>query len=577
MYLINTNTYRLREFQDLAEVPPYAILSHTWGIDEVLFKDMQGDSNSTKAKNGYRKVEGMCKKALAHGYDYAWIDSCCIDKSSSAELSEAINSMFLWYKEAAVCYAYIEDMPAPKSRGLTRAEVVDHLRRSRWFGRGWTLQELLAPATVIFYDSAWRNVGTKAGFAIDISEFTNIHLTALLRPDELSAFSVAQRMSWAAGRTTTRVEDRAYSLFGLFDVNLPPLYGERDKAFLRLQQEIIKQNPDLSILCWDSLPRYGPSVLPKPSYSLFAASPDDFEHCKSIDSGLMSRVGAIATVQDLHIIDANVISIAEMVSAELDEPGGRSLPPDELFSDSGHVRRYVLHLASDHRRGITYGIYLKKIQPCRFTRDLALPIFTIGPGDTVTSRATKWLADTLQRDVFISMQPDSPQRRDPATDGVYLPFLNLMPWWIKGNPFDLTPLDCVRRLGFHPTGDQCIVLALSVPVDKTGVDVLLVLTWEQGWVGQLMTGAEHPKAYKYFLKRSRSEQLLRYKIPSSTGIAYIPGYTISEICGEQWKISVSVTDEAELLPHVSETGLVYVAELWVEKIGSGERFKVESL
>ncbi|KAL8409678.1 hypothetical protein RB594_007939 [Gaeumannomyces avenae] len=249
MYLINTNTYHLREFQDLANVPPYAILSHTWGKDEVLFKDMQGDSNSAKAKNGYGKVKGMCKKALAHGYDYAWIDSCCIDKSSSAELSEAINSMFLWYKEAAVCYAYIEDMPAPKSRGLTRAEVVDHLRRSRWFGRGWTLQELLAPATVIFYDSAWRSVGTKAEFATDISEFTNIHLAALLGLDELSAFSVAQRMSWAAGRTTTRVEDRAYSLFGLFDVNLPPLYGERDKAFLRLQQEIIKQNPDLSILC----------------------------------------------------------------------------------------------------------------------------------------------------------------------------------------------------------------------------------------------------------------------------------------------------------------------------------------
>ncbi|KAL8382912.1 hypothetical protein RB595_006607 [Gaeumannomyces hyphopodioides] len=574
MYLINTKTYRLEQFQDPAEVPKYAILSHTWGKDEVLFKDMQQEPFSANAKKGYGKVEGMCKQALAHGHDYAWIDSCCIDKSSSAELSEAINSMFLWYKEAAVCYAYIEDMPAPTSRVLTRDQIVDHLKRSRWFSRGWTLQELLAPATVIFYDSAWRNVGTKSGFAHDIAAFTKIHLPALLGTQELSAFTVAQRMSWAAGRKTTRIEDRAYSLFGLFDVNLPPLYGERDKAFLRLQQEIIKHSPDLSILCWDSLPQYGPLVQPQPPYSLFAASPDDFEHCGGISSPLWSRTGAIATVQDLHIIDTGTIGLAEIVSNDFAEPG-RPLPPGELASDSSHVRRYVLSLAADGQ-GFQYGIYLKKIRPCRFIRDLALPIYTARPNSTVTSWSIKWWTNTFQRNVFVSTRTDASQALYYTHLGVYLPFLNLVPW-ISKNPFDLTPVDCVRRVVFFPTRDECIALPLSVPVGKTSVDVLLVLHWNRRWVGQLMTVGEHPKAYKYFLKLSISEQLFRSRIPSGTGIDAIPNYAILELCGEQWRISVSVTDERETLTFESEEHSVYVAELWVERMGSGERSKIMSV
>ena len=184
-----------------------------------------------------------CRLAREQGLSYAWIDTCCIDKSSSAELTEAINSMFNWYKESAICFAFLSDLPALKSKVLE-----NELRLCRWFTRGWTLQELIAPKSVEFYDQGWQRRGTKQSLQQELSAITGIDLEILEDSNLLSTIPVARRMSWASRRKTSRVEDRAYSLLGLFDVNVPLIYGEGPKAFIRLQEEIMKQNNDLSLV-----------------------------------------------------------------------------------------------------------------------------------------------------------------------------------------------------------------------------------------------------------------------------------------------------------------------------------------
>ena len=176
--------------------------------------------------------------------------SCCIDKSSSAELSEAINSMFRWYRGAEVCYAYLSDVPnAPPSSG----EAWGHIHKSKWFTRGWTLQELVAPKDLRFYSKDWQPLGTKAQFADMISSMTKIG-TRFLFGDNLDLASIAQKMSWAANRQTTRLEDQAYSLLGIFDINIPLLYGEGSKAFQRLQHTLLTTYPeDQSLFVWGKI------------------------------------------------------------------------------------------------------------------------------------------------------------------------------------------------------------------------------------------------------------------------------------------------------------------------------------
>ncbi|OBZ69667.1 hypothetical protein A0H81_10442 [Grifola frondosa] len=205
--------------EEFTKTPPYAILSHRWRRDEVLFRDIQ-DLPHAKTLKGYSKVSHACAKAVEDGFDWIWIDTCCIDKTSSAELSEAINSMYAWYRDAAVCYAYLDDVHSNddcEARGSS-------FRRSRWFTRGWTLQELIAPRRVVFFSRGWTDIGTRAGLVDTIETITRVHRLVLLKvPVKLS---IAARMSWAAGRETTRVEDRAYSLMGIFGVNMPAIYGE---------------------------------------------------------------------------------------------------------------------------------------------------------------------------------------------------------------------------------------------------------------------------------------------------------------------------------------------------------------
>ncbi|KAF4331713.1 het-domain protein [Fusarium beomiforme] len=223
------------------DVPAYAILSHTWGSAEVTFKDLMDARGEDKP--GYDKIRFCGKQALRDGLQYFWVDTCCIDKSSSAELQEAINCMYRWYRSAAKCYVYLADVSEPtvhSNDAFSRQPWMPAFRNSRWFTRGWTLQELIAPASVEFFSREGTKLGNKNSLEKAICETTGIPSNAL-RGSPLSNFSSSQRLSWIEKRNTTKAEDKAYSLLGIFDVQMPLLYGEgREKAFRRLQEEIDK-------------------------------------------------------------------------------------------------------------------------------------------------------------------------------------------------------------------------------------------------------------------------------------------------------------------------------------------------
>lgn len=249
MYLLNTSSLQLQYFHNVFKVN-YAILSHTWGEEEVSFDQLQ--SGSYKHLAGYRKIQAACDLSYKDGWNWVWIDTCCIDKRSSAELSESVNSMYNWYESARVCYAYLEDVSSITEHNASLLpkyiRTCKSFQESRWFKRGWTLQELLAPRLVIFHDRNWIQIGSKFSLEAEVSAATGIGIDHLRKPRGASA---AQKLCWASRRETTRVEDEAYCLLGLFEVNLPLIYGEGRKAFRRLQEEIIDSYGDHSIFAWD--------------------------------------------------------------------------------------------------------------------------------------------------------------------------------------------------------------------------------------------------------------------------------------------------------------------------------------
>lgn len=265
MRLLDVDTYQFVVIQNPRQrtrvgksVDRYAILSHTWDAEgqELSYQDWQvwlrKDSGfeEIQIRSGFTKIMDTCHMAKKMGYSQVWIDTICIDKSSSAELSEAINSMFAFYTHSAVCLAFLSD--------VNEADGDEGFMRSRWFTRGWTLQELLAPKDVQFFDRRWKPLCSKYQLEETglISKTTGIPNLYLLNIRPLSSASIAERMSWAAKRVTTRVEDASYCLLGIFDINMPLLYGEADKALLRLQEEILKVSTDQSIFTWSWLPEF---------------------------------------------------------------------------------------------------------------------------------------------------------------------------------------------------------------------------------------------------------------------------------------------------------------------------------
>lgn len=289
MWLLDVHTRRLELFRD-RNIPPYAILSHRWGDDEVSFHDLRDGTG--RGKGAYAKIDMCCRIAcrqveypapesaiwrtsktpnrppLGQALSYIWIDTCCIDKTSSAELSQAINSMHSWYEKAAICYAYLSDVHRPRNRDDSCGEAIV---KSVWFSRGWTLQELIAPVELFFFDHDWVMLGTKLQFSYHIADMTSIPRKVIVKESLSSKEPVAAVFSWAAKRRTTREEDRAYSLLGLLDVNMPLLYGEGFKAFHRLQEILLSTRNDTTILAWSRIADPG-----LPTSGIFANSPSDY-------------------------------------------------------------------------------------------------------------------------------------------------------------------------------------------------------------------------------------------------------------------------------------------------------------
>ncbi|OAQ76079.1 HET domain-containingprotein [Purpureocillium lilacinum] len=314
MRLINVESLVLEDFMaGGSDAPPYAILSHTWGNEEVTFQDfINPDQTVRSRKQGFAKISKTCSLAKSEGLKYAWVDTCCIDKTSSAELTEAINSMFQWYRDAVTCYAWLADLPS--SAVVDGRPEKTSLSRCRWFTRGWTLQELIAPRAVQFFDQAWAPCGTKASIGEMLTEITMVNASVLEDPELLPTLSIAQRMSWAATRQTTRVEDMAYCLLGIFDVNMPMLYGEGSRAFLRLQEEIARESNDLSIFAWRA------TQADRQHSGVFAASPADFAQSGSVqlagdtvyspeftltNKGLRMNVNLYSAKEDAYLLKLN--------------------------------------------------------------------------------------------------------------------------------------------------------------------------------------------------------------------------------------------------------------------------------
>ncbi|KAK2614193.1 hypothetical protein N8I77_001042 [Diaporthe amygdali] len=279
MRLINATSLKIEEFGP-RNLPKYAILSHTWGDCEPTFAEWCSvvTRRWKSSKPGFAKVFATCKQARRDGLSHIWVDTVCIDKTSSAELSEAINSMFAWYEKAYVCYVYLADVPSQLPRGV---DLLELMGSSRWFSRGWTLQELIAPDHVVFYSKSWTHLGTKKAFSSFLSKVSGIDQLCIQKEKALREYSIAQRMSWAADRVTTRPEDIAYCLLGVFGINMPLLYGEGNRAFIRLQEEIIRQSDDHSILAFNT---------PLSTNSLFADHPNLFRGMKNLQPKLLSRI-----------------------------------------------------------------------------------------------------------------------------------------------------------------------------------------------------------------------------------------------------------------------------------------------
>ncbi|OAG09555.1 uncharacterized protein CC84DRAFT_1137308 [Paraphaeosphaeria sporulosa] len=358
MRLIDVDTLEIKAFSE-QDVPDYAILSHTWGADEVTFQEMSlitrmnsvsqafssqrsDDSREGNAgrvyesgavmvamemlvhggwgagtnvpntseealmrREGYCKIIQSAKEAKSLGYQWVWIDTCCIDKTSSAELQESINSMYKWYKESSICLVYLNDV-APSIAATIDTQATfeaasNAFTNSRWISRGWTLQELVAPTALRFYYQDWTLMGDKREFLEELSNATGIPIF-VLDNGELSELSIAERMSWASYRQTTRIEDMAYCLLGIFDIQMPLLYGEGEKAFIRLQEEILKTTDDYSLFAWRVVTSDSGSASKSVYRGLLARSPLEFRHCSSVErENTTCTLPMSATAIGLHL------------------------------------------------------------------------------------------------------------------------------------------------------------------------------------------------------------------------------------------------------------------------------------
>ncbi|KAL4791508.1 HET-domain-containing protein [Aspergillus venezuelensis] len=283
MRLLDATPFELVEFPP-DQLPPYAILSHKCETGEVLLEDLVRGVATSKPR--FEKLRRAATQAIHDGLNYIWVDSCCVSKDSSAELSESINSMFAWYQDTQTCYVYLSDV-----------ESGEDLSSCRWFTRGWALQELIAPADVLFFSRNWMALGSKTDLCEPISNITGIDIEYLCGYRDFESASIAQRMSWATNQETTRPEDIAYCLLGIFGVNISLLYGEEaSRAFIRLQEKTMRRSDDQSIFAWRD-----PDSQPDALYGLLATSPALFSR---FTANYIFQQSGSSTVEPTFVIEA---------------------------------------------------------------------------------------------------------------------------------------------------------------------------------------------------------------------------------------------------------------------------------
>ena len=438
---------KVLEFCD-DEVTKYAILSHRWIGQEVEYDEIlelakvdEEKRDEIRQCDGYRKILDSCKQARKDGYEWLWVDTCCIDKRSSAELSEAINSMYRWYENAQVCYAYLHDVvdsSFPFGHNFLRYAN----GWPEWFSRGWTLQEMIAPSYVQFFNTEWRAIGDKRTLASKLNLITGVPEHVLTDGLYGDRPCVAQIMSWAANRTTTRVEDRAYSLMGLLGVNMPMLYGEGKKAFHRLQLEIIRTTNDQSIFAWGW---NGQGVRPG---NILADDPSVFHYC--------SRMELIKPDKFLEYLRSLYMPEEELPSIEDDRLG--------TFPVTNRGIQIWLFLQKYHGADPVFRAKL----PCRsgpsgipVTIDLCLGesnYYRCGHPDAFPERALQF------RQVYLRYQDTSHRSAafeidDSAITKNGFVCFDTLPRNFTGNTFILTSTNplCVKVYSNDQTGDYIAV------------------------------------------------------------------------------------------------------------------------
>ncbi|KAH8671431.1 heterokaryon incompatibility protein-domain-containing protein [Xylariales sp. PMI_506] len=467
MRLINTRTLQFHHVTD-ANQEQYAILSHTWGDEEVTFQDMALTNSHLKA--GYHKIKETCRLALAMNFNYAWVDTCCIDKSSSAELTESINSMYQWYRSASVCFVHLADLEPDQ-------DFRSSIGKCRWVRRGWTLQELIAPSKALFYDKEWNFRGDKDGYSEELSEATRIPIEVLLK-QEMAPYSVAQRMSWASQRQTTRVEDTAYCLLGILGVNMPMIYGEGSMAFRRLQEEIIKHSNDLTVFAWNPLE----VDLETQHCDLLAPSPAVF-----------SRGAAVVPWQIYHynpeyVLTNKGLRIEDYLYYIYDQVSGGQEPK---FS-------YVLLVGVLERDdGKAVGVRLTKVGPGLFLRQLRDCVI-------LSSEARAACATTPTSTFYLMATPKPPSHATLArfrSGGVLIPYADSIRHAVPDMLWDRT--ECFFSRDYT---DLIRAVKLEVPVEAKSVTVGVLCDRSTGqWQCRLLDVKKHENIIHFiFQERSKA-------------------------------------------------------------------------
>ncbi|OQO10794.1 hypothetical protein B0A48_04094 [Cryoendolithus antarcticus] len=446
-------------FEDVVDPSEYryAILSHRWHDDgEIMYADIlayphgpvtgwtlsadnSGGQLSVPRATSWQKLRHAMQQTKKDGLDYLWVDTCCIDKTSSAELSESINSMYAWYQQAVGCYAYLSDVPGdcPVLTDASEHHWKHAFVDSVWFGRGWTLQELIAPKIVHFFGAEWNYLGVMTDLVQTIAGSTAVHSKLLSGECELEAFSMAQRLSWMAGRKTTRIEDEAYCLLGLLGVNMPLLYGEGRRAFTRLQEEVIRSNDDLSIFAWNAPGAEDPQMS---RFSLFAPSPASFTGCEG-----MWRTRGYSSGNELHLTNVSMQGTLRITPC--------SSKVSDADNDYTFTQSFIpldCELGSDFSRVVALTVQrLKRSQaeqdsPYLIVHRAWSSPFLPGLDRLSIINPSHWVAARRRTITLLKQPPLSADGRLTSSDGSYS--LEMIRVGTSASPllvFDIYPRDCV--------------------------------------------------------------------------------------------------------------------------------------